>query len=94
MRGLFFKGVFANAVNPKVVRFFLSFLPQFVVPDQGHIDLQLGLLGIVFAIQAGVLFAALACFAGAIGACLARQPRTGVRLDRFAGAVLIGLGLR
>lgn len=93
-RTLFFKGVFANAINPKVVLFFLSFLPQFVVPDQGGIDLQLAILGLIFAVQAGVLFAALAYFAGSIGAWLTRRPRASVWLDRIAGAVFVGLGLR
>jgi threonine/homoserine/homoserine lactone efflux protein len=93
-RTLFIKGVFANAINPKVVLFFLSFLPQFVVPDQGDVDLQLAILGLIFAVQAGVLFAALAYFAGSIGAWLTRRPRASVWLDRIAGAVFIGLGLR
>jgi threonine/homoserine/homoserine lactone efflux protein len=93
-RDLFFKGMFANAINPKVVLFFLSFLPQFVVPEQGGIGLQLCVLGVVFAVQAGVLFTALAWFAGSIGAWLTRRPRASVWLDRVAGAVFVGLGLR
>ncbi len=93
-RELFFKGMLANAINPKVVLFFLSFLPQFVVPEQGGIGLQLGILGVVFAVQAGVLFAALAYFAGSIGAWLTRRPHASVWLDRMAGAVFVGLGLR
>lgn len=93
-RALFFKGMFANAINPKVVLFFLSFLPQFVVPEQGRIGLQLGILGFVFAVQAGVLFAALAYFAGSIGAWLTRRPKANVWLDRIAGAVFVSLGLR
>jgi threonine/homoserine/homoserine lactone efflux protein len=76
------------------VLFFLSFLPQFVVPAQGHIALQLSLLGLVFTMQAAVLFSLLGWFAGAIGAWLGRTPRAGVWLDRVAGTVLVGLGIR
>lgn len=91
---LFAKGLVANAINPKVVLFFLSFLPQFVVPSQGGVALQLGVLGVVFTLQAAVLFALLGYFAGAIGGWLNRRPRAGVWLDRVAGTVFIGLGLR
>ena len=94
LRTLFFKGVFANAINPKVVLFFLSFLPQFVVPAHGHLAAQLGILGLVFTAQAAVLFGLLGYFAGAIGAWLKRRPRAGVWLDRIAGTVFVGLGLR
>jgi threonine/homoserine/homoserine lactone efflux protein len=91
---LFFKGMFANAINPKVVLFFLSFLPQFVVPGQGQVGLQLGLLGGLFTLQAAVMFGLLGYFAGAVGTWLNRQPRAGLWLDRLAGAVFVGLGLR
>ena len=94
IRALFFKGMFANAINPKVVLFFLSFLPQFVVPDQGRIAMQLGVLGFVFTVQAGILFATLAYFAGSIGAWLTRRPRASVWLDRIAGTVFVSLGMR
>lgn len=91
---LFLKGMFANAINPKVVLFFLSFLPQFVVPAQGQLPLQLGLLGLIFTAQAAVLFSLLGFFAGSIGAWLTRRPSAGLWLDRLAGAVFVGLGLR
>ncbi|GKT23322.1 LysE family translocator [Acidovorax sp. SUPP3334] len=91
---LFFKGMLANAINPKVVLFFLSFLPQFVVPAQGNVALQLGLLGLVFTLQAALLFGLLGYFAGAIGAWLNRRPRAGLWLDRVAGTVFLGLGLK
>lgn len=94
LRTLFFKGMLANAINPKVVLFFLSFLPQFVVPAQGGVGLQLGLLGVLFTAQAALLFGLLGYFAGAIGGWLNRRPRAGLWLDRVAGAVFVGLGLR
>jgi len=91
---LFFKGVFANAINPKVVLFFLSFLPQFVVAANGNVSGQLGLLGVVFTAQAAVLFGLLGYFSGSVGQWLGRKPRAGLWLDRLAGAVFVGLGLR
>lgn len=94
LQRLFLKGCFANAINPKVVLFFLSFLPQFVVAGNGHVGLQLGLLGLVFTAQAAVLFGLLGYFSGAIGQWLNTQPKAGVMLDRLAGTVFILLGLR
>lgn len=93
-RTLFFKGMLANAINPKVALFFLSFLPQFVAPERGDANLQTGLLGIVFTLQAAVLFGLLGFFSGAVGAWLGRRPAAGMWLDRIAGAIFIGLGLR
>lgn len=91
---LFLKGLLANAINPKVVLFFLSFLPQFVVPAQGRVEGQLALLGVVFTLQAALLFSLLGYFSGSVGAWLNRTPRAGQWLDRLAGTVFIALGLR
>jgi threonine/homoserine/homoserine lactone efflux protein len=91
---LFFKGVFANAINPKVVLFFLSFLPQFVITGRGDESLQLAQLGLVFTAQAALLFGALGFFSGAIGRWIHRRPGVGVWLDRVAGAVFVGLGVK
>lgn len=91
---LFMKGVLANAINPKVVLFFLSFLPQFVIPRHGHVSWQLAALGVTFTLQAALLFGLLGYFSGAIGQWLNAKPRAGMMLDRLAGVVFVGLGLR
>ena len=91
---LFFKGLLANAINPKVVLFFLSFLPQFVVAARGDANWQIASLGVIFTAQAVVLFGLLGYFSGAIGQWLNRTPKAGMWLDRVAGAVFVGLGLR
>jgi len=94
LKKLFLKGMFANAINPKVVLFFLSFLPQFVVTRQGGVEWQLGILGLVFTAQAAILFGLLGYFAGTVGGWLNRNPSAGLWLDRVAGCVFIGLGVR
>ncbi len=91
---LFGKGLFANAINPKVVMFFLAFLPQFVVPDRGHAPWQIVQLGGVFTLQAALLFGLLGYFAGHAGQWLNRHGSAGLWLDRMAGTLFVGLGLK
>jgi len=91
---LFAKGLFANAVNPKVVMFFLAFLPQFVSNERGDAPWQIVQLGTVFTIQAALLFGLLGYFAGQVGQWLNRNKSAGLWLDRLAGTVFVGLGLK
>lgn len=91
---LFMKGVFANAINPKVVLFFLSFLPQFVVSAHGHVGWQMAALGVTFTLQAAALFGLLGYFSGSIGQWLNAKPKASMLLDRIAGLVFVALGLR
>ncbi|WP_317202025.1 LysE family translocator [Janthinobacterium sp.] len=91
---LFGKGLFANSINPKVVLFFLSFLPQFVLPERGHASWQTAQLGLIFTAQACLLFGLLGYFSGAVGKWINVNPRAGLWLDRVAGTIFVGLGLR
>lgn len=90
----FAKGLFANAINPKVVVFFLSFLPQFVDVGQGDAAMQTLWLGSIFTVQACLIFGLLGYFSGRVGHWLNRRAGVGRWLDRLAGAVFIGLGAR
>jgi threonine/homoserine/homoserine lactone efflux protein len=91
---LFTKGLFANMINPKVVLFFLSFLPQFVVASRGDAGWQTAQLGLLFTAQGVLLFGLLGYFSGAVGAWINRTPSAAKWMDRVAGAIFVGLGLR
>lgn len=91
---LLWRGVFANAVNPKVMLFFLAFLPQFVQADRGDVSWQLAALGVAFTVQAMALFGSLGYFAGTVGQWFARWPRVALWFDRLAGVIFCALGIR
>lgn len=91
---LFGRGLLANAINPKVITFFLAFLPQFVDAARPDIAGQILQLGVVFTLQGALLFGAIGYFAGGLGQTLRRRPAVGRWLDRVAGLLFVGLGLR
>ena len=91
---LYRRGVIMNVTNPKVAIFFLAFLPQFALPQQGALTTQLFFLGGVFACVALVIFSVIAVAAGALGGWLRRSPKAQVYLNRIAGIVFAALALK
>jgi threonine/homoserine/homoserine lactone efflux protein len=87
----FLRGLLANATNPTVAIFFLSFLPSFVRPGNTPPQLQLALLGIVFTLQAVVIFAAIGFFSGQLGRLLHSFPRLPRCLDLLCGLLFLTL---
>lgn len=91
---LVLRGLLMNLTNPKVLLFFLAFLPQFVAPGAPDVAARLLLLGLVFMLVAMVVFASLALMASWLGGRLRRHPRGGLVLQRLSALVLAVLALR
>ncbi len=91
---LYKKGILMNILNPKVSLFFLALLPQFVHPSQGHVALQMLILGIVFLVQALVLFILFSLFAGKVRNVIIGQPAIAKRLNMIQGILFTFIGIQ
>jgi threonine/homoserine/homoserine lactone efflux protein len=91
---MYARGVIMNLTNPKVVFFFLAFLPQFVKPELGSVALQLCWFGFLFILATLVAFGAITYFAASIGQRLQRSAKAQRLLSRVAGLVFVGLAAR
>jgi threonine/homoserine/homoserine lactone efflux protein len=91
---LLLRGVLMNLTNPKVVFFFLAFLPQFVDPAHGAVALQLGQLGAIFIVATLLTFGAISFFAATLGQKLRGSARAQQWMNRAAGTVFAGLAIR
>ncbi|MFH7598747.1 LysE family translocator [Streptomyces racemochromogenes] len=92
-RKLVTMGFLTCLLNPKIAVMYISLLPQFVVPERGHVAQQSFLLGLTQIAVAVTGNALIAMSAGSISAFLARRPGW-LRIQRYAmGTVLAGLAL-
>lgn len=88
------RGLVMNLSNPKVLLFFLAFLPQFAQPAHGPVAAQIVALGAVFALSTLLVFGSIAFFSGSFGQALQRSARMQRVLNRSASIVFAALALR
>ncbi|PRD42000.1 lysine transporter LysE [Phyllobacterium phragmitis] len=90
------EGLINNLTNPKSIAFLFAFLPQFIDPGSGSLSVtsQLLLLGFIAKFSNFLILSGVAVSAGSLGGYLSRHPGWIVWQERFAGAVMVGLGLK
>jgi len=92
-RRSFSQGVIVNTLNPKVALFFLSYLPQFIDPDNGAAWSQALVLGSIFVAIGCLTDGMYALTASALRTVLLRG-RTLPFVQRYvAGTVFVALGV-
>lgn len=94
LKSIFFKGFWTNALNPKVALFFLAFVPQFIAPDAPNKALTFVLLGVLFNLNALPINFGYAALGGWAARRLHVVQRGMHWLERVAGVMFIGFGLK
>lgn len=93
LRVVLSRATVTNLLNPKIVLFYVAFLPQFVDNQRGNPTAQFLVLGLVFVVVGFLVDSAIAVLGGHVGKWL--QHRGAQRLlNRIAAAVFVGLAAR
>lgn len=88
----FLTGLASNLLNPKIGVFFVAFLPAFL-PSGAPAASTSMLFGVLFVLETALWFAVLLWLA-ARGARWLDRPAVQLRVQRLAGVVLVGFGVR
>ncbi len=94
LKKVFMKGFWTNVLNPKVALFFLAFLPQFIAPGAPDKTLAFVLLGLLFNFNGLWVNLGYAALGAAVSQRFAALQRGMHWLERVAGALFIGFGLK
>ena len=88
------RGFLTNVLNPKVALFFLAFVPQFIAPDAPNkVAVFLG-LGLLFNLNSLPINFGYAWVAGRAAQRVGAVQRAMRWMDRVAGLMFIGFGLK
>ena len=88
------RGFVMNLTNPKVLIFFLAFMPQFANPALGPVAPQIFVFGAVFILSTFLVFGSIAIFSGVFGNLLLRSEKAQWWLNKLTAIVFVGLALR
>ena len=82
-----------NVLNPKVAIFFLAFFPGFIIESQGKIIFQIYLLGLLFMIQAFVVFTLVSVTSAYLTSFLRENKHFEIFLKWFQIIIFIAIGV-
>lgn len=87
---LYRKGILMNILNPKVILFFLAFFPQFVDQEIGNPIPEMLFLGLIFMLQAFLIFSLMAILADRLARGLMQEPKIALGVN-VAEALIYGV---
>ena len=90
---LFKQGFIMNVLNPKVSIFFLAFFPGFLFSSSQSTILQFYILGILFMLQALLIFSIVSILSGSFALYLKNHPTFNSKIKWFKILVFLGIAI-
>ena len=93
-KSTFWQGLLVDVLNPKVALFFLSFLPQFIEPQNQYGALPFILLGLTFILTGTIWLLILVYFSASITTLLRQSSAAAKLMDKICGSIYLLLGIK
>lgn len=87
------QGFIMNVLNPKVTLFFLAFFPGFIDEQAGNVTQQIYVLGLVFIVQAFVIFTIVSIIADQLTVLIRNNKTFAVFLKWFQIVSFVGIAV-
>ena len=86
------QGFIMNVLNPKVAIFFLAFFPGFLYSTTQSTIIQFYVLGLIFMLQAFVIFSIVALLSGSFASFIRKHQTLNKQIKWFKIVVFIAIG--